>query len=153
MAPKTKTSRKRRRSSELTWRGFGLRWVAAFLLVLLTYNPAGWSYIHWVTEFQADNGILKLLTGFVLLGGYVIYFRATSLSLGRVGSALILVIFGLLLLLMVQYQIMPKDQTVLRWALMIIAATFLAIGMTGSFLWRRMTGQYQVSEEDGDNLD
>ncbi|MEO0995380.1 MAG: DUF6524 family protein [Pseudomonadota bacterium] len=29
---------------------FALRVVAAIAIVLITYNPTGWSFVHWVIE-------------------------------------------------------------------------------------------------------
>ncbi|MFT7625468.1 MAG: hypothetical protein ACI9WU_004659, partial [Myxococcota bacterium] len=42
-----KSAPKRRSGSNLTPRGFLMRWVAALFLVLATYNPTGHSYYHW----------------------------------------------------------------------------------------------------------
>ena len=33
---------------QLSWAGFGLRFLFAVLLVFLTFNPSGYSYYHWV---------------------------------------------------------------------------------------------------------
>ena len=91
---------------------------------------------------------MKALLGFLLLGGYVIYFRATARSLGRSGTGLLLVIFGLLLWMLIDSGIIPRDSRVLLWLMMLITSIILAIGMTGSFIWRRLTGQYHVAEDD-----
>lgn len=125
-----------------------MRLGAAILLVLLTWNPSGTSYYHWVSELEDSRPAVKALLGLLLLGGYVIYFRATSRSLGAVGSAIVLGIFGLLLWVMIDAGIIPQDSAVLQWIGLLVLGTFLAVGMTGSYVWRRMTGQYHVSGDE-----
>jgi hypothetical protein len=34
----------------------------------------------------------------------------------------------------------------LEWIALVCLAIFLAVGMSWSFIWRRMTGQYEVDE-------
>ncbi len=144
------SQRNQRPRAHLTWRGFLLRWVAAVALVLLTYNPTGTSYVHWVTQFEEGKEALKLLAFALLLGGYAIFIRATARSLGVLGSGLVLATFALLFWVLIDAEIIPKDSRVLLWLSLFVLATFLTIGMTGSYVWRRLTGQYHVSGEEED---
>jgi hypothetical protein len=37
-----------------TWASFFIRWLAITALVFATYNPSGYSYLHWLTEWQQE---------------------------------------------------------------------------------------------------
>ena len=61
--------------------GFAWRIAFALALVLLTFNPAGWSYYHWlsgnfpaITPMQAVVGVVLL----VLCLGFIIWYVANT---------------------------------------------------------------------------
>jgi len=57
--------------------GFLLRWLFAFVLLALTYNPTQWNFIRWsVANYQSYLSVTVLL-GLLLSIGYIIYLRAT----------------------------------------------------------------------------
>ena len=122
-------------------RRFVARWLAAMLLVLATYNPSGYSYYHWVGEFDG-NWILKLLIGVVLIILYATFGLATQRSLGRLGIAGWLLFFAV-----VTWTII--DNGVIRIAgsgtvatiLLVNLANLLAIGVSWSYVRARLSGQ------------
>lgn len=69
---------------------FMWRTIVAIILVLLTFNPGGYSYFHWVKDAMAGDGVhaLHFFLGVVLLIGWTIFVIATSRSLGTFGSIL-----------------------------------------------------------------
>ena len=76
--------------------GFLLRWLAAFVLLALTYNPPPVSYLGWAERDFSDNMPLVVLAGLLLFVGYVIYLRATLRSIGAFVMLLVLAVFGAL---------------------------------------------------------
>ena len=36
----------------ISFSGFGLRFLFALLLVLLSYNPSSYSYAHWLVQYD-----------------------------------------------------------------------------------------------------
>lgn len=74
MSDKTDSS-----SGGLTALGFLWRFIAAQLLVMLTYNPSGHSAYHWITSAIGASvfGPLHLLLIGVLLIGWAIFWIAT----------------------------------------------------------------------------
>jgi len=129
--------------------GFGLRFLAAIVLVFGTYNPTDTSYVGWLSGWTADQIPLKILVGLVFVVGWVVFLRATARSIGLLGVCLALAIFGVILWLLIDLLVIATDSsTAITYAVLIIIALVLTIGMTGSFLWRRLTGQYQVSDGD-----
>ncbi len=127
--------------------GFLLRLLAAGLLVFATYNPAGYSYVHWVR--QADGGPLplKVLAGIFLAAGWLFCVRSTLRSLGHIGTALAAGFFGVLIWLFVDLQGSDVKGAAIAWFVLSCLAATLAVGLSFSLVKRRVTGQIDDTEE------
>jgi hypothetical protein len=135
----------------MSWTGFLLRWLGAAFLVFATYNPSGWSYMHWImatgAEAGAGNVPLKILVGLLLLGGFGVYFRATWLSLGLLGIALVVAVFGVFVWLLADYNLVDVGSTmVIVLVVEIILTIVMGVGMSWSHVQRRLTGQLDVDD-------
>jgi len=135
--------------SGISWTGVGLRFVFALILVFASYNPEGYSYFHWgILEIKSITAI-KAFVGVVLLIGWVIFIRATVNSLGLVGLSLAVAFFGTLLWIIVDWGWVPLDSIkLLSYIVLIMASAILATGMSWSFIRRKMSGQYDITEGD-----
>jgi len=155
--PKKKKPSKRKRSKDkrsgggrgLTPLGFVLRFFAAIALVFGTFNPSENSYYHWVATFEGSDLPAKILLGLLILAGWVVFFRATSRSLGPVGAILAAAVCGVALWWLIDLQIVAQESNAITYAVLFIISVILTLGLTGSFVWRRLTGQYQVDSDDG----
>ena len=135
----------------LTWSGFLLRFLAAFILVFTTYNPSGYSYYHWVTENLDDLDPSMALAGVLLLIGWSIYLRATIRSLGAFGLLLAAAFFAAILWLVIDWGLVHVDSvTAITYIIQVLMCGVLAIGISWSHIRRRMTGQVDVDEVDAD---
>jgi hypothetical protein len=135
----------------ITWTGFFLRLLAAIILVFSTYNPSEWSYYHWVTKNLSDLNPLMALAGITLLIGWAIYLRATARSLGIIGLLLAAAFFGTLLWLVIDWGLVSADSiTAITYIILAILCAILAVGISWSHVRRRMTGQVDVDEIEGD---
>jgi len=129
-----------------------MRLLAAAVLVFSTYNPQGWSYYHWVTENPPNFSPMMALAGIVLLIGWTIFLRATARSLGAFGLILAAAFFGTLLWLLIDLDWVPADSVkAITYIVLIILSGILAIGISWSHIRRRMTGQVDVDEIEGDD--
>lgn len=127
--------------------GFLLRFAFALLLVLLTFNPSGFSYVHWLANALPDVTPLLALCGLVLAGGWIVYVRATMRSLGAGGVIFALLLAAALIWLLVSWGWLElANSGALTWISLVIASIVLAIGMSWSHLRRRMSGQADVDE-------
>ena len=128
--------------------GFALRFAFALLLVLLTFNPTGHSYYHWLAAGFPAIDALKALAGIALLIGWVVYLGATLRSLGATGVLLALAFFAALVWVAVQFGWLEARARAFVWVGLVVAAAILAMGVSWSHFRRRFTGQADVDEVD-----
>lgn len=128
--------------------GIALRFVAALALVLLTYNPTGWSYYHWATQaIPAGPAPPVVLAGIGLLIAWGVFVNATARSIGIIGALLWGALFGALVWTVVFYRWLSlADPGTLTWVGLVVVAAILALGMSWSHLRKQMTGQADVDE-------
>lgn len=133
------------------WRNYLIRLIAALILVWVTYNPHGVSYVDWVAPVLrgvADFEVSMAFVGVVLLIAWVIFLRATLRSLGLFGTLLAIAFFATLLWLLVTYVPLPQDRTITTYLVLIGLAGVLSAGISWSHVRRRITGQLDVDETD-----
>jgi hypothetical protein len=134
-----------------TWSNFLLRAVMVFALVVLTYNPSGFSYSGWLMDSlrQHTAGAPHAFSGVVVAIGWVFLLRATFRSLGMVGLILGAAFFGTLVWLLISFGILRIDaQNTLSWVALLCLAGLLSAGMSWSHIRRSLTGQIDVDEID-----
>jgi hypothetical protein len=135
---------------KLTFTGFLLRAACALALVLLTYNPSGYSYAHMLQAGFPAITPLEAVLGILLLIGWFVFLRATLSSIGPLGMVLALALFAALIWLIVSWGwVKLSDTGAIVWIALVVLALILALGMSWSYLYRRWSGQATV--EDGDD--
>lgn len=131
-----------------TFTSFLLRYLIALVLVYVTYNPSGYSWVHWL---NSDTQLVyKAASGVVLLIVWVMYLRATWNSLGAFGTLLAATVFGVMIWLLIEWGLLALDNTsILLWVVEFILSGVLAVGMSWSHIRRRVSGQYDTDEIEG----
>ncbi|WP_455212456.1 DUF6524 family protein [Kaarinaea lacus] len=136
---------------EIGWVGMGVRFLVALVLVFTTYNPEGYSYVDWLGMNDAGPLALKAFIGVILVIGWTIYLRATLRSLGGFGIVLVIALMATLLWLLITWDVIPHDSTrAIVYMVEVIISALLAVGMVWSHVRRRLTGQVDVDEIEGD---
>ncbi len=136
---------------KLTFAGFLLRAAFALALVLLTYNPSGYSYAHMLQAGFPAVTPLEAVLGVVLLIGWFVFLRATLSSIGPLGMVLALALFAALIWLIVSWGWVKLSNTgAIVWISLVVLALILAVGMSWSYLYRRWSGQATVEDADDD---
>ncbi len=132
--------------------GFGeftVRLLASLLMVFATWNPGGWSFVHWISG-APSLGSVHAFTGVVLLIGWVILLRATLNSLGLLGLALGAMLLAAGVWLLFDLGVLHQSSSSLfGWIAIVCVALLLALGLSWSHLWRRLTGQVDTDDFDG----
>ncbi len=134
-------------AKSFTFVGLLGRWVAALILVCATYNPTGYSFIGWVTAEGTQFGPLPALAGVALVIAWIVFLRATLLSLGWLGVALWGALLGCLVWLFVDLGWLSLDSgTAMTWVILLLLSLVLAMGMSWSHIRRRLSGQVSVDD-------
>ncbi|UCC56884.1 MAG: hypothetical protein JSU75_03830 [Gammaproteobacteria bacterium] len=134
----------------LGWTGYLLRFTAAAVLVFATYNPH-YGYFHWFRDMLPGIDPLVIFAGVILLIGWTIFLRATVRSLGAFGLLLAFAFFGTLIWLLIYWDwVSVESFTRLTYIVEIILSGVLGTGISWSHIRRRMTGQIDVDEVEGD---
>jgi hypothetical protein len=136
-------------ATEFTAGSFMGRWLFAAALVFGTYNPSGYSYLGWMLGEQTEFGPVLAIVGLVLLIAWIIYLRATFMSMGWLGVSLGAALFACIIWLFVDLGWLSLDSTsLLGYLALLLLSLILATGMSWSHIRRRLTGQFDVDEMD-----
>ncbi len=138
-------------TTELNALGFLWRFLASLALVLLTFNPGGYSAYHWVSSAigASSFGPVHVIAIIVLVIGWAIVVAATRQSLDTFGVILASLALAAIVWLLVDIGILSTGSvSAVTWIVLVCLAVVLTIGMTWAHLWRRMTGQFSVDQVD-----
>ncbi len=127
--------------------GFLLRWICAFVLLAVTYNPTALNYLSWARRHWDDQLPLTVLGGLLLAVGYVIYLRATLRSIGGLGMALVLALVGAILWVLVDFGLVDlSDPGLATWVGILALSLVLGVGLSWSIIRRRLSGQVDMDD-------
>ena len=129
--------------------GFIWRVVFAVALVLVTFNPTGQSYFHWVRgdfpSFKSTQAVL----GIVLLGLWLFLWRSMMQAIGMLGFLLMAALTASLVWLFVSWGWLDmQDANTMVWVALIALGFILGVGMSWSIIRQRLTGQASVDQVD-----
>jgi hypothetical protein len=127
--------------------GILIRFLAALVLVFATWNPTGWSFVHWLMHTLPNVTALLVFAGVVLIICWFLFLHATLESLGLLGLILALAFFGSLAWLIFDMGWLSPGQEVLSYMILVVIAAILAIGMAWSHIWRRLSGRVEMEED------
>ena len=130
-----------------TFLGLVSRWLLAMFLVLATYNPSGFSYLHWIVDGSGGNWLIKIFLGLVLGIAYATFIFASLRSLGLIGMLVWGALFPSIPWLLVALGLfVPLSAgTVVTLALVILASVF-GIGVSWSYIRGRLSGQLDTND-------
>ncbi len=131
-----------------SWSNIFIRFIFALILVMATYNPSTYSYTHWVLIHLPESlGAVSVFAGIVLLIGWIVYLNAAWNSLGPIGLVLATAFFAAFIWLLIDTGLLAADNvTVMNWIILLVLSAVLAIGMSWSHIWRRMSGQIDIDD-------
>ena len=125
-------------------RGLLLRFAGVLLLVLLSYNPEGWSYSHWVPRDGWAFTPPKAVAGVLLTIGWVYVFVASWRSLGFIGTGLAAALAATLLWWLVDSAEASLTLRGITYLALVGIALVLAVGMSWLQLRRRIARRVDV---------
>lgn len=129
--------------------GIGVRFVFAFALVCLTWNPTGYNYVEWALAQWRNLGPVVAFSGLVMLMGWIFFLRTTARSLGGLGIGLCVALAATVLWALFRYDLLQRESTtLLSWIVLILFSAILAAGMSWAHLRTRWSGQATVDDVD-----
>jgi hypothetical protein len=129
--------------------GFLLRWLFAFVLLAVTYNPTDYNFVRWAATDGQNQLSVTVLAGLVLLVGYIVYLRATLRSIGAFGMLLILALVGALLWVAYDFGLLDlQNRALTMWIGIFALSLVLGIGLSWSIVRRKLSGQADVDDVD-----
>jgi hypothetical protein len=129
----------------ISWTGVIWRLAFAVTLVLLTFNPTGHSFYHWLTVPMTGMTALKAFSGVLLLIGWVFCIRTAFVALGTIGLVLGAALFGTATWMTVEFGWFRLDGlTAMTWVALLILGVLLGLGLSWSLIRARTTGQVEV---------
>ena len=140
-----------RTSREFDFLSFLWRLIATLILVLATYNPTDYSFVGWLRAANPENplGPEHFVVGVVLLIGWVILLAATHRSIGTFGLILGGALLGGVVWLLIDIGWLNIETvTTATWVALLCISVLLAVGLSWSHVWRRITGQFEVDADD-----
>jgi len=138
-------------SKEFGAGSFLWRLAASLVLVLATYNPTSLSYYRWLSAGMSNGGLgpEHFVAGIALIIGWAILLVSTQKSLGSVGFVLGGALIGGFVWWLTDLGWIAVDSvSALTWVSLICLSVLLAVGLSWSHVWRRITGQYEVDDND-----
>jgi hypothetical protein len=136
-------------SKELSGVDLVLRFVGPLLLVLITYNPSGFSFYHWFTGAIGGDGLggIHFLALVVLVIGWSILLIATFKALDIFGVILTGAFLGAMIWVFIDFGLLRADTaSAITWIVLVCVSLVLAVGLSWAHVWRRLTGQVSVDE-------
>ena len=117
----------------------------AVALVLLTWNPSGWSYVDWALRDRSAFDAVKAFVGVLLLGGWIFCWRSAWVSLGAVGIALVAALLATVVGMLLQFHLVePGSTQTLLWIVLVAIGIVLGVGLAWSKVRQRATGQVEA---------
>ncbi|GGG63933.1 hypothetical protein GCM10011415_08010 [Salipiger pallidus] len=127
--------------------GFFLRWIFAFVLLALTWNPSFPSYVRWALAPGDQPLSLVVLLGLLLVIAYVVYLRATIRSIGGLGMVLVVAVVAALVWVLRDFGIIDMANPALSaWLGIFALSLVLGVGLSWSLVRRRLSGQADVDD-------
>ena len=136
------------------FKSVGSRFLFAFAMVCLTWNPTRYNYIAgMLAQFDPDSRSnlwpLVAFCGIIMLAGWMFFLRTTAQTLGTVGIVLCVGLSVVVLWALFKYNIVSSGSTTLiAWIVLVLFSAILAAGMSWAHLRKRWSGQATVDEID-----
>ncbi len=134
---------------EFDFAGFIWRLLFAMALVLLTFNPTGHSYYHWLADGFPAVQPLEVVAGILLLIGWVVFVRTTLTSLGALGVGLMVALFAAIVWWVISRGWLDVgNRSAMAWIVLLVLGLVLGVGMSWSHIRKRLSGQASVDRVD-----
>jgi hypothetical protein len=129
----------------VSWSGVALRLVLAVALVLVTFNPSGHSFYHWLMTPPLGITATKAFLSVALVVAWVVCLRTAYSALGMLGVVLGCLLLGTFVWMLFDMNLLRSDgRQTMVWLGLIVFGAVLGLGLSWSLIRARATGQIDV---------
>lgn len=129
----------------VSFSGALVRIALALVLVYATFNPTGYSLFHWITAAPVAVTPGKVLAVIALAIGWLIGLRTAFIAMGRLGLALGVALFAVLVWFLVDHDLVSLSGSGIVWVGLTVVGLLLGLGLSWSLLRAKATGQIEVN--------
>ena len=130
---------------EFSFSGFLWRLVFSVALVLLTFNPTGHSYYHWLLDGFPSITPGEAVAGVVLLGAWIFFVRSTLAAMGALGVGLLLALFASIVWWVTSRGWLDLgNRNAMAWVVLGVLGVVLGVGLSWSKVRQHATGQVEA---------
>lgn len=134
----------------VTLGGIFARVGGALALVLLTFNPSGFSYFHWVKQGFPSVTPPQAVVGILLLILWLFLWRSMMQAIGTIGLVLMAALSAAVVWMLASWGWLDVgNAAAMTWVVLVILGLILGIGMSWAIIRKEVTGQASVDEIDG----
>jgi hypothetical protein len=124
--------------------GVLLRVLLAIVVVLVTFNPSGYSVYHWLAAAPLGITPGKVLALVVLIIGWVACVRTALVALGWVGMLLGAALLAAIVWVLKDRGLISMDGNAVVWLSLVVVGLLLGVGLSWSLIRARVTGRLEV---------
>src|SRR5512137_975809 len=119
----------------ISWSGVLLRVVLAVAVVLITFNPSGISFYHWLVAPQVGITAMKAFAGVALLVTWVVCLRTAYVALGTLGLVLGCLLLGTFVWVLFDMDVLHAvGREAMVWIGLIVFGAVLGVGLSWSLI-------------------
>ena len=114
-------------------------------LVLITFNPSGYSLVHWMATPPVALSPGKALAALAVVIAWIVILRTAFIAMGKIGVLLGLVLFATLVWFLVDRDVLSLTGSGIVWVALVVVGVLLGVGLSWSLIRAKATGQIEVS--------
>jgi Family of unknown function (DUF6524) len=117
----------------------------AVALVLITFNPSGTSFYHWLAAPPVGITAVKAFLGVALLIAWLVCLRTAYVALGAVGLVLGCLLLGTFVWVLFDMDLLHDvGRQAMVWIGLVVFGIVLGVGLSWSLIRARTNGQIEV---------
>jgi hypothetical protein len=124
--------------------GVLLRVLLAIVVVLVTFNPSGYSVYHWLAAAPLGITPGKVLALVVLIIGWVVCIRTAVVALGWIGMVLGAALLAAIVWVLKDRGLISMNGNAVVWLSLVVVGLLLGVGLSWSLIRARVTGRLEV---------
>jgi hypothetical protein len=128
-------------------RGWLLRFAAVLVLVGVTWNPEGRSFVHWVTDWKGSIESTQAFAAVVLTICWVTVFLSAWRSLGVIPTGLLAALVGTGLWMVADWTDAQLSARAISYLVLVSIAFVLASAMSWQHLRGALTRSNDAAED------